>query len=405
MSTKGQLAAKPALNQFNGGEISPQLEGRFDWDKYNYSAKLCQNFIPLVEGSLKRRGGSHFVAEVGDLPIIDFTFTLDFSPNYLPSNVILNVDGTEYDLGFKGGGYVSNYAVKSISVQAGSTLEYSVVADNYVPVSGSVVVTPSNDEIEIDMIKITDAVTVTVVPDPADSVCTINGVETKSLIVNKDTKVICSATYRNKTATQEITPIQDEVVNLLVPFVVIRTQEAGTYNLNFDKGIYACILVGAGGGAGGGTWEDRRKRAGAGGGSGAKYQGDIKLDGKYTVTLGIYGAGGKNGKDYWDNPMKGKDGGSAIIESVISVGGGGGGYPSRGKTPPESGGKGGVVTIYNQSVILDTGVNGNDGTIDGAGGASLYQSYYGKGGNGVYKENGENGNIGYLEIVYNGVWE
>ena len=56
------MAVKPALTQFNGGEISPQLEGRTDWDKYNYSAKLCKNFIPLVEGSLKRRGGTHFVA-------------------------------------------------------------------------------------------------------------------------------------------------------------------------------------------------------------------------------------------------------------------------------------------------------------------------------------------------------
>ena len=57
------MAIKPALTQFNGGEISPQLEGRLDWDKYNYSMKLCRNFIPLVEGSLKRRGGSHFVAQ------------------------------------------------------------------------------------------------------------------------------------------------------------------------------------------------------------------------------------------------------------------------------------------------------------------------------------------------------
>ena len=54
--------AKPILNQFNGGEISSWLEGRIDLQKYPYSARLMRNFIPLVEGSVVRRGGSHFVA-------------------------------------------------------------------------------------------------------------------------------------------------------------------------------------------------------------------------------------------------------------------------------------------------------------------------------------------------------
>lgn len=70
------MGIKPALTQFNGGEISPQLEGRLDWDKYNYSAKLCKNFIPLIEGSLRRRGGSHFVALRKQLGKINLNITI-----------------------------------------------------------------------------------------------------------------------------------------------------------------------------------------------------------------------------------------------------------------------------------------------------------------------------------------
>lgn len=46
------MAVKPALTQFNGGEISPQLEGRTDWDKYNYSAKLCKTLFRWWKAAL-----------------------------------------------------------------------------------------------------------------------------------------------------------------------------------------------------------------------------------------------------------------------------------------------------------------------------------------------------------------
>ena len=56
------MEMKPAKVQFNGGELSPWLEGRVDFAKYDKTAKLCRNFIPISEGSLKRRGGTRFVA-------------------------------------------------------------------------------------------------------------------------------------------------------------------------------------------------------------------------------------------------------------------------------------------------------------------------------------------------------
>ena len=52
------MSIKPAKVQFNGGELSPWLEGRTDIAKYDKTAKLCRNFIPMAEGSLKRRGGT-----------------------------------------------------------------------------------------------------------------------------------------------------------------------------------------------------------------------------------------------------------------------------------------------------------------------------------------------------------
>ena len=63
---------KPVLNQFNGGEISPWLEGRIDLPKYTYSAAKMLNFIPQVEGGVKRRGGSHFVAPVKEVDAVLF---------------------------------------------------------------------------------------------------------------------------------------------------------------------------------------------------------------------------------------------------------------------------------------------------------------------------------------------
>lgn len=56
----------PIIESFNAGELSPLLEGRIDFAKYKKGLKLCQNFIPLVQGPLTRRPGTKFSAEVKD---------------------------------------------------------------------------------------------------------------------------------------------------------------------------------------------------------------------------------------------------------------------------------------------------------------------------------------------------
>lgn len=51
-------------NSFNAGELSPQLRGRVDLDKYRNGCNILENFIPQVHGPAKKRTGTRFVKEV-----------------------------------------------------------------------------------------------------------------------------------------------------------------------------------------------------------------------------------------------------------------------------------------------------------------------------------------------------
>ena len=72
------MSRKPVRVQFNGGELSPWLYGRADIAKFDKTAKLCRNFIPMTEGCLKRRGALRFVAET--LPDVDVIFKIKAYP-------------------------------------------------------------------------------------------------------------------------------------------------------------------------------------------------------------------------------------------------------------------------------------------------------------------------------------
>lgn len=56
--------AAPIFSAFNAGELSPHVEGRVDVGKYANGCKILENYIPLVQGPAKRRGGTRFVAEI-----------------------------------------------------------------------------------------------------------------------------------------------------------------------------------------------------------------------------------------------------------------------------------------------------------------------------------------------------
>ncbi len=54
--------AHPYKPVFNGGEFSPRILARTDFDRYRTGLALCENLLPLPEGGLMRRSGSRYVA-------------------------------------------------------------------------------------------------------------------------------------------------------------------------------------------------------------------------------------------------------------------------------------------------------------------------------------------------------
>lgn len=56
--------ASPIQNSFNAGELSPQLKGRPDIEKYKSGCEILENFIPQVHGPARKRTGTRYVNEV-----------------------------------------------------------------------------------------------------------------------------------------------------------------------------------------------------------------------------------------------------------------------------------------------------------------------------------------------------
>lgn len=78
------MRASPALSNFNGGEISPRLEGRVEYEKYQTGCSVMENIIPTVQGPATARGGTRYVDEVTDpayaswLTRFEFTYAQAF---------------------------------------------------------------------------------------------------------------------------------------------------------------------------------------------------------------------------------------------------------------------------------------------------------------------------------------
>lgn len=58
------MRASPIQNSFNAGELSPQLRGRPDLEKYKNGCEVMENFLPQISGPARKRPGTRFVAEV-----------------------------------------------------------------------------------------------------------------------------------------------------------------------------------------------------------------------------------------------------------------------------------------------------------------------------------------------------
>jgi len=58
------MRASPILTAFNAGEISPQLRGRIDLEKYSMGCETLENFFCRAHGGAQRRPGNYYIGEV-----------------------------------------------------------------------------------------------------------------------------------------------------------------------------------------------------------------------------------------------------------------------------------------------------------------------------------------------------
>lgn len=72
--------ARVVQRSFGGGEISPEMFGRFDDVKYQSGLATCRNFVVKPQGPVENRAGTEFVREVKDSTkrtrIIPFTYSV-----------------------------------------------------------------------------------------------------------------------------------------------------------------------------------------------------------------------------------------------------------------------------------------------------------------------------------------
>lgn len=103
----------PISNAFNAGELSPNLGGRTDFDKYKTGCYRLENFIPLVQGPAEYRPGFRFVAQTRNNNL-DRSWLVPFHFNQTQSYVVefgelyarfyyqrgqlLNSGGTPYEI-------------------------------------------------------------------------------------------------------------------------------------------------------------------------------------------------------------------------------------------------------------------------------------------------------------------
>lgn len=85
--------ASPIQTSFNAGELSPQLKGRIDIEKYKNGCEVMENMIPQIHGPARKRPGTRFVNEVKDSTAVtklvpfqfneDQAYILEFGNQYI----------------------------------------------------------------------------------------------------------------------------------------------------------------------------------------------------------------------------------------------------------------------------------------------------------------------------------
>ena len=181
------MSMKPQKIQFNGGELSPWLRGRLDIAKFDATAELCRNFIPLTEGALKRRGGTRFVAKTPE----DDDVHLKISP--VPAEALVLINGEEQN---------------EITVARGDTVNYEVRLKNFVTVSGKVMVHQTM-ELRIVLVSKVETCTLGISPVPFDATVKIGGYERFSY-TGKKNETVDYIVYRDGYKMQSGSVLLDE---------------------------------------------------------------------------------------------------------------------------------------------------------------------------------------------------
>lgn len=74
---------RPILTSFNGGEISPRMNGRVDTAIYGIAAETLENFVPTVEGPITKRPGFEYITPADDSAAWLGTFKFNITQDYV----------------------------------------------------------------------------------------------------------------------------------------------------------------------------------------------------------------------------------------------------------------------------------------------------------------------------------
>ena len=161
------MSIKPIKVQFNGGELSPWLEGRTDIAKYDKTAKLCRNFIPLAEGCLRRRGGTRFISMTLEEDDVSFLILTN------PEDAVVTIDGEKRN---------------NVWVARGDKVSYEIKAEGYASKAGECYV--YDDVIlNVDLVSLNEMCELNIVATPSDAVVKIEGFERNCAKFNKNSDV------------------------------------------------------------------------------------------------------------------------------------------------------------------------------------------------------------------------
>ena len=446
---------KPIINQLNGGEISPWLEGRIDLPKYGYSAKVMRNFIPLVEGSMVRRGGSHYVSSCKEVNAVHLSIvaTPSDADIYINNELAEDIycapgEKVTYTIALAGyqtvtgtttveedttleisllsqefrntleivptpddaDVYINGVKSSTATVVKGSTVIYRVEKDGYDAVEGSIVVN------EDTTLPISLGMSFEIIATPADAIVTINGATVKRIPVALGDVVswsVSAAGYTAQSGTVTITGSEILYIDLHNIYelnqVIFEKATAGTYTLAVKTpGWYNISMCSAGGGGGGSATS--HSWMGSDGCSGAAFIGKVRLEQtSYSIKVGKGGNGGSasgrnasNGQPESGNASY--DAGITFIKNASNAslfnitmtpglgGFGTGDYSSK----PLAGG---VISAFT-NVTVQTKTLMSDGKTKST--VSLLGNGYGAGGKAVASKAGTNGTNGYVRIIYIG---